>query len=168
MPAERFNISLTLISINNRKTWSPFYSSENFFSNTHVSTYIQCATPEIPRAPLYLLYWKQRNALLTIGARFSNCCKFCNNSTIRNFRIVGISLEMCFASVEWLAAFVYLKGVLPLCKPKGKDPSGSLRDVVPQRPAENFRNIMVQLIESFPEFYVLFRFSFWRSLYVSS
>ena len=82
---------------------------------------------------------------------------------------------MCFASDEWLAAFVYLKGVLPLCKPKGKDPSGSLRDVVPQRPvkfptlwagsftglirsAESSRNIMVQLIESFPEFYVLFRF----------
>ena len=29
--------------------------------------------------------------------------------------------------------FVYLKGAMPLCNPKGGDPSGCLRDNVPQR-----------------------------------
>ena len=95
---ERVNLRQNCLMLCYRKAWSPLYSSENFFSNTHVSTRIQWATPEIPLAPLYLLYGKRRNALLTIGARFSNCCKFCNNLTIRNSRIAGISLEMCFAS----------------------------------------------------------------------
>ena len=38
-----------------------------------------------------------------------------------------------WAGMNGSAVFVQHKGALPLCNPKGKDPSGSLRDNVPQR-----------------------------------